>query len=676
MKRSIWSAWKPSAGLLQSLLLRSAPILLFLVSLICYLTTLTRVHTFDALSYVLDVDRKPWQELFHPHHLAYGPLGAFVRHVVTTFDWHTSTRIPLQWTNAVAGALGVAVFFALVHDVTRRVDLAVCGALLLGSGYAYWYYAVEVEVYTIATLFLVLSLWLMVVIVRRPSLRVCVALGIVQGLSVLFHQTNVLLCLPVAAALLLACYERDGANNRWWDKFASARFRSGMLAYGLPLGIIVAGSYAFVGFGVSGFHSWDQFVEWMTAYARTGWWGGTITAENWTDLGTGLADTIAQPGGALLGMLLMGLVVLYLRRLIHIWRIVACLIGWLVSYGAFFFWWEPDNIEFWIASLPPAILLIILALHVGGAPWHPGVWVALAVGGTMLGVNYEAITRRGEAAYDLQRRIANVLAQHSAPGDLLLVPDGMQELYLPYYEERDNVYSLNQALFHSDADWARACTLVRSRIHTTLERGFAVVIGEDVLHPASRQIAPESTVLERFNLSPEQVTQCFTPYLPDLEQLEMGASLPVYYRLPSSQELVASTGWTFTRHRWGWQATNIRAERFASAWEFLPQVDPRLVSPPLQIRTERYVAVEVRMAATTEARDAQLFFVDEEGNIAEARSVRWTLQPGSEVRTYRVDLRGRPGWSGIVSGLRLDPVGVGDGGWVWVESLRLIPRSS
>jgi hypothetical protein len=49
---------------------------LFLIVLLRYLTSLTQVHTFDALSYVLDVDRKPLRELFHPHHVAYGPLGA------------------------------------------------------------------------------------------------------------------------------------------------------------------------------------------------------------------------------------------------------------------------------------------------------------------------------------------------------------------------------------------------------------------------------------------------------------------------------------------------------------------------------------------------------------------------------------------------------------------------
>jgi hypothetical protein len=41
------------------------------------------------------------------------------------------------------------------------------------------------------------------------------------------------------------------------------------------------------------------------------------------------------------------------------------------------------------------------------------------------------------------------------------------------------------------------------------------------------------------------------------------------------------------------------------------------------------------------------------------------------MHTYRLDLRAAPGWRGQVGGLRLDPVGVGDGGTITVESIRL-----
>ena len=85
-------------------------ILTFAFCIALYLFTLTDVHTFDALSYILDVDRKPWRELFHPHHLAYGPLGALIRGLAAAVGWGGSAEKLLQLANATAGALGVALF--------------------------------------------------------------------------------------------------------------------------------------------------------------------------------------------------------------------------------------------------------------------------------------------------------------------------------------------------------------------------------------------------------------------------------------------------------------------------------------------------------------------------------------------------------------------------------------
>src|SRR5262245_64792969 len=109
---------------------RVAPIALFLGALLLYLRTLTQVHTFDALSYVTSVERKPWTELFHPHHLAYGPLGALALALGRALGYTGGAALPLQLLNAVAGAAGVALLFVIVRRVTRRPDLGLAAALL------------------------------------------------------------------------------------------------------------------------------------------------------------------------------------------------------------------------------------------------------------------------------------------------------------------------------------------------------------------------------------------------------------------------------------------------------------------------------------------------------------------------------------------------------------------
>ncbi|MCX7790762.1 MAG: DUF2723 domain-containing protein [Chloroflexaceae bacterium] len=635
-----------------------------------YLLTLTGVHTFDALSYILDVDRKPWRELFHPHHLAYGPLGAGIRLAASSLGWEGSAERLLQAANALAGGLGAGLFAALLARLTGRWQAAALGALLLGASYAYWYYAVEVEVYTIAALFLIAALWLMLELARRPAPLLALGLGAIQGLAVLFHQTNVLLSLPALVALGMGLRAAPATDAR-------PQTGPALLAYAAPLALLVGGAYLWVGLGVSGFRSWEALFRWAAGYTTTGYWGGAVDGARLALLGRGLARTIAHPGGALIGLALLATLLLNARRLARAPRgALAISLTWLAVYGAFFIWWEPENIEFWIASLPPFYLLVVLAafLPVSDQPL-PRFWPALllACGLALLPLNGIAIARRGDATRDLQRVTAAALAARSAPGDLLIVPDGVLELYLPFYVERPQAISLNQAMTATGA-WPDACAWLHARIDTALGAGYAVLIAADAIWPLPSPPGEPPTPAERLGLNPETVAECYAPLQPGLAPLDLGPGLPAYYRLPAAQELAEGPGWDFTRGRWGWRVTGATpASSLQPGWALRPERDPALISPPLHLEPARFAALEVRLAADTAARDAQLFFLDRNGRADEARSLRWTLEPGPAAHTYRLDLRGAPGWEGVITGLRLDPVSAGDGGTVVVEWLRLAP---
>ncbi len=652
-------------------------LLLFLSTLLCFLATLTQVHTYDALSYVMDVDRKPWHEVFHPHHLAYGPMGMRVRSLLQAVGWQGSVLLPLQGVNALAGALGVVVFFALVQSQTHRLDVALAVALLLGASYAWWYYAIEVEVYTIAALFLIICLWLLASLLQNPTPGRYAALGLSQGVAILFHQTNLLFCVPVGVAFLLHL-RGSGSSLPTRQQLLLAC----LLAYAVPLALVAGGSYLLVGFAIAGAESWGDLLAWATAYARTGWWGGPITTHTWDHLATGLSHTLAQPGGALSGLLLLGLVVFFLRRvLLARRRLVLCLGAWLLSYGAFFTWWEPQNIEFWIACLPPALLLLALALHAGGGRWHAGVWVALAVGATMWSINHEAITWRGNAANDVHRRLAHTLAHRSTPHDLLLVSDELQELLLPYYENRVHTWSLNKAINEAEGDWSAACSLVRQRIDAALARGAAVFISHEVRYPPAHHTPFSDPILERAGLTQQEITRCFAPYQSALHPVDLGGGLPGYYRIPTAQEMLEQGGWDFSQARWGWQARNVKDEPFDEqverGWSFVPGVDPQLISPPFHADFSHYQAIEIRIAstpATTATGKFELFFFDEHGIIDTTYAVQRTLRGDGMAKTHRIELVGREGWSGPFTRLRLDPIGEGDGGWVRVEWVRILRR--
>jgi hypothetical protein len=659
-------------------------LLVFAATLALYLATLTGVHTFDALSYILDVQRKPLAELYHPHHLAYGPLGWLAYHGARALGYAGTANLPLQLVNAVAGALGVALFFRTLRRLTGLASLALAGAALLALSFAFWYYAVEVEVYTLAGLFLLLCLDRMARLLRRPSWQGFALLGVLQGLAILFHQTNLLLCAPVAALLLLCWQSGLPARTRGF-------FLELLLPYGLALGLCVSLPYALVA-RASGLTSVAELRGWLLGYATTGWWGGAITSSKWAGLGEGLSLTLAAElgVGAFVGLWLLGLLVIHLRLMLSDLRLrrrgrdtitravaqhgpsvelgliaIACV--WLLCYGAFFLWWEPDNVEFWIASLPPAILLLALALARGEGRWRrrPGVWTTLAIALTLGALNGEAIVRRGDPARDLQRQIVAAYVAASEPDDLLLVPDGLQELYLPYYEDRFAYASWNQAFFDHGPRWQEVCTAMQARIEAALHAGAAVIFADEVLRPPA-------LLQRRHGFSTGEVDACLSPYLPDLEPLAMPSGQPGAMRLPGANERARGAGWEFAHQRWGWRALNAREAGVEGGWNLVPESDPALLSPALGLDASEFRALELVIDSGGVVGEGQLFWAGPDGQTDEARSLRWALRPAAAPQTYRLELAGQPGWAGPIARLRIDPLDVGDGRTLRVLAIRLL----
>ncbi|MBX0327606.1 hypothetical protein K2Z83_07940 [Oscillochloris sp. ZM17-4] len=296
------------------------------------------------------------------------------------------------------------------------------------------------------------------------------------------------------------------------------------------------------------------------------------------------------------------------------------------------------------------------------------------IGLTMLAVNLGAIRQRGDASTDLQRAITMAVVRNSGAGDLLVVPDGLIELYLPYYVSRNTVTSLNQAMTASGGDWPAACILLRDRVEQALSSGYGALIAAEAMRPSPAPPGEPPSMMERFGLTSDQVAACYAPLMPLMTPVDLGAGLPSYSRIPAAQKLADGPGWDFTRGTWGWWATNFGQNAITGqGWALTPSVDPSMSSPPMRIIAAHYSQIEVRVAAGTTARDAQLFFLDAAGQASEERSLRWQLAPGPEMHTYRLDLRTAPGWSGVISRLRLDPVSAGDGGMVTIEAIRLLP---
>jgi Dolichyl-phosphate-mannose-protein mannosyltransferase len=240
-----------------------------------YTHTRTEVHTFDALSYTQDLESKPFGELYHPHHLLYGVVGRIAFDTAQTFGYDGRADQPIQFLNALAGAIGVILFWRFGGSFTGHRWLPLSVAVLMGMCYAYWLYATEVEVYTFAVGFMIAALYILTLLERQPKTLYVVLLAVAHTGAVMFHQTNILFALPLGLFLLV-----------------TPSLRRHILVYGFALGLAVGIPYVLVGW-FSGFRDVDAYYRWLTDYAQTGTWGAYLSWDHREALKAGLLNTIS-----------------------------------------------------------------------------------------------------------------------------------------------------------------------------------------------------------------------------------------------------------------------------------------------------------------------------------------------------------------------------------------------
>ena len=640
---------------------------LALLTFALYLTTRSQVHTLDALTYIRNVDGRA-ELFFHPNHLLYSPTGWLFWQTWRLLGYRQMSEVPLQVLNMLAGAGCGFLLYRLVLDVTGRWWAALGAAGLLLFNFATWYFAVEVEVYLLALIWLVLCLALLVEAAQRPRWRTAPFLGLALGLAALYHQTNVLLVPVVVVALVW------GSEN--WRERVTRVMQCGAVA-----GLIVGAGYGLIGVGYLGYRSPRQLRDWMFFLVDIGLWGQS-TRGRLADLGAGIGNSISSQGAWAFWLAIVVLLLLGLPAAARRWpRLVVLCVLWLGIYVAFFSWWEGDNVEFWIATLLP--LWFLVGLSVARLPerltdtrsassWRPGLAVvACALPLLLAWHNYPIIYRRSDARQDLQRQLAEQVQRVSAPDDLIVVSGGVLELYLGYYEERRNVRTVNGAVFETDGDIPAAFARLREAIDTSLRADLTVLVQDEALRPI-----PDKNGVPRYPITQAQLDAFWQPYRAVFEPAVIYNAATHFWRIPSATSLAQQGGWRWQSFDWGWQATNAAEARFEGSWCFNPQPDPILISPTVNIQAEKFRTLQVALRTTVRDQQAQLFYADAAGTMSDEHSVRWVLHGDGATHAYDVPLTNAPGWQGTVTRLRLDPVEFGDGTAATetcIESVRLLP---
>ena len=328
-------------------------------------------QTADSLDYALSL--KTGRGIYHPHHLLFVPLVRVVREGMGFLGVPPDPVVAGQLHNVFWAVVAVLSMFLLAEHLLSSTAGGLIAAFFLLLARGFWLYSTQMEAYVPATGSLAL---LMVLLLRRgrgptPPL-IGVTVSVLATLCILYHQSNVFICVPLAYWLVGESNVRDG--RRLW-------------VLGLS-GVLVLFAYllAFFHADVEGSipqlstagsdSTFGRFVRFCLAYAflpNPGWG----TARNFSVLGVGrlihsqIRDIVTFPWSLrllVIGGFAMALAGLILWHTVRSWRSAELaaerrfLLIWLLTFYAFFLWWFPGEKEFFIVTLFPLILLTALTL--------------------------------------------------------------------------------------------------------------------------------------------------------------------------------------------------------------------------------------------------------------------------------------------------------------------------
>jgi hypothetical protein len=317
-------------------------------------------QTGDSLTYAISV--QTGEQLFHPHHLLFSPIVRIFYLALSAVAPSADAILAGQVHNALWAAAGVVGMYWVVLRLSGSTPIGIGAAGMLLGAQGYLKYSSQVEVYVAATACLILLVALLVEKWPEPSepSRDWIV-SLLLGASVLYHQTNVLFCLPLAVFFL-------------WSGRSAGIVRSVRiigLAGGGVLAIYVAAYY----FTKDSPHSLFGFIDFCMRYAVTERpWGSWehygsrgVTALFRSQLWDWLlvpASWQSRAVGAFAGTL--GATVLWnaIRAfgLGRSGRLRALLIVWLITFYGFFLWWQPGQREFYVITLVPVLLLFFTTL--------------------------------------------------------------------------------------------------------------------------------------------------------------------------------------------------------------------------------------------------------------------------------------------------------------------------
>ena len=210
----------------------SDPLFVFLGFLLLYAATFDHSYFYDSVLYSgiirSPLGLNPPAVVFEWNHFLWYPVTRSFYVLLRLLGFGGLSYEAIQWFNAGAGALGLAVFFSLLARVLSRRQ-ALFWTLLAGMSAVYWSRATGAEPYLGGTLFTLLFCAALYRYFLGFSLAAFCALCAFAGLASGFHIANNILWAAAAAAALY--HRRELARQ-------AAILAGFFLAFALPYALI------------------------------------------------------------------------------------------------------------------------------------------------------------------------------------------------------------------------------------------------------------------------------------------------------------------------------------------------------------------------------------------------------------------------------------------------------
>jgi len=347
---------------------------IFLSALALYVFSLQQNFSaaHDSITYLNNISSG--KNLFHPHHLFYNYIARSWLVFWQTLFPSARDYIVIEMLSAIFGSASVAVCYLFLRKRASVSGIyASLAVSVIAFSYGLWSYSSNIEVYAPPLFFSLLVLYQVTSVTLTERKVFATALYTVA--AILFHQVHALLAIVVILQLV--------------RRFHGAAFIRVLTLYVLPVLVFVSAAYLFIAFYVEGIADFKGFIDWATLYAHGhDYW----RAPGLTSLGlaaTGLLHAffgghylfklpIQQVTNTILNnhnladehflirhlsqwqaviLLLLMLVVLifmlgnsirfFLSRSYRTKQFLPLLHA-LALYSCFFFFWMPENLEFWI----------------------------------------------------------------------------------------------------------------------------------------------------------------------------------------------------------------------------------------------------------------------------------------------------------------------------------------